>query len=178
MPQDAKGSDGGENASASNDRREETTNYELSSKTVNTVSDGFSLKSLSVAVLVNRARLAGDKASATPEEVDKKLAEIQQIVSTAADYRQDRGDQIKVVAVDFAPASEELTPVPPVGMMELVVRQLGTFINAATILFVTFLLIWFGLKPPTKAILARPAAPPFTPGPANAGAIEAEQQAQ
>ena len=71
----------------SNDRREETTNYELSSKTVNTVSDGFAVQNLSVAVLVNRARIAGDKDNpAKPEDVDKKLAEIQQIVSTAAGF--------------------------------------------------------------------------------------------
>jgi flagellar M-ring protein FliF len=178
LPQEAKGSDGGENSSASNDRREETTNYELSSKTVNTVSDGFSLQSLSVAVLVNRARIAGEKGDAKPDEVDKKLEEIQQIVSTAADYRADRGDQIKVVAVDFAPASEELTPVPPVGMMELVVRQLGTFVNAATILIVTFLVIWFGLKPAVKTILAKPPAPSFPAVAANAGTMEAEQEPQ
>jgi len=157
LPQDAQGADGGESASISNDRREETTNYELSSKTVSTVSDGFSLQSLSIAVLVNRARLAAEPDGATPEAVDKKLAEIQELVATAADLRADRGDQIKVVAVDFSPASAELAPVPAVGMMELVVRQLGTFINAATILFVSLLLIWFGLRPATKAILAKPA---------------------
>ncbi len=161
LPQDAQGSNGGENANSSNDRREETTNYELSSKTVSTVSDGFSLQTLSVAVLVNRARLLGEKGDAKPEEVDKKLAEIQQLVSTAADLRTDRGDQIKVVAVDFSPASSDLAPVPPVGMMELVVRQLGTFVNAATILFVSLLLIWFGLRPATKAILAKPATPTY-----------------
>ena len=179
LPQEASGADGGENASASNDRREETTNYELSSKTVSTVSDGYALESLSIAVLVNRARLAAEPDGATPEAVDKKLAEIQQLVTTAADMRPDRGDQIKVLAVDFAPASEELTPVPPVGMTELVVRQLGTFVNAATILFVAFLLIWFGLRPATRAILTRP-APPALAAPAlvdGSASAEAERDA-
>ena len=179
LPQDAQGSDGGESASVSNDRREETTNYEVSSKTVSTVSDGFSLKSLSIAVLVNRARLAAEPDGSSQEAVDKQLAEIQQIVSTAADLREDRGDQIKVVAVDFAPDSADLAPIPPVGMLELVVRQLGTFVNAATILIVTFLLIWFGLKPATKAILARPAIPPFEAGAASSPeAIEGAMGAQ
>ena len=159
LPQDAAGANGGENASSSNDRREETTNYELSSKTVSTVSDGFSVQSLSIAVLVNRARLAAEPEGNTPEAIEKKLAEIQQLVVTAANLRSDRGDQIKVLAVDFSPASAELEPVPPVGTMELVVRQLGTFVNAATILLVALLLIWFGLRPATRALLARPAAP-------------------
>jgi flagellar M-ring protein FliF len=36
LPQEAQGPSGGENSSSSNDRREEITNYELSSKTINT----------------------------------------------------------------------------------------------------------------------------------------------
>jgi flagellar M-ring protein FliF len=180
LPEDAGGADGGENASSSNDRREETTNYELSSKTVNTVSDGFSVQSLSIAVLVNRARLAAEPDGNTPEAIETKLAEIQQLVTTAANFRSDRGDQIKVLAVDFAPASEELEPVPPVGMMELVVRQLGTFVNAATILLVALLLIWFGLRPATRALLTRPAgATPALAGPSGeSGFAQAEHAAQ
>jgi flagellar M-ring protein FliF len=156
LPQDSTGSDGGQNASSSNDRREETTNYELSSKTVNTVKDGFTVDNLSVAVLVNRAKIPGSE-NATQEEIDGKLADIQQLVATAADLRADRGDQIKVLAVDFASASGQLEPSPSLGMGELVVRQLGTFVNAATILVVALLLIWFGLRPATRAILTRPA---------------------
>jgi flagellar M-ring protein FliF len=176
---DAGAANGGENASSSNDRREETTNYELSSKTVSTVSDGFSVQSLSIAVVVNRARLAAEPDGNTQEAIDKRLAEIEQLVATAANFRSDRGDQIKVLAVDFAPASAELEPVPPVGMMELVVRQLGTFVNAATILLVAMLLIWFGLRPATRALLTRPAAPqPALASSGDSNFAEAEQAAQ
>ncbi len=180
LPQDKSGSDGGDNSSASNDKREEITNYELSSKTVNTVSDGFQIANLSIAVLVNRAQVAGGD-NATQQDVDGKLAEIQQLVATAADLRADRGDQIKVLAVNFADAARQLEPVPPVGMMELVVRQLGTFVNAATILVVALLLIWFGLRPATRAILTRPAAVAEAPalprggGGENAAAVEHEE---
>jgi flagellar M-ring protein FliF len=169
LPQEAQGTSGGDNSSASNDRREEITNYELSSKTVSTVSDGFSIQSLSIAVLVNRAQIPGG-ADASEEDVARKLAEIQQLVSTAADLRSERGDQIKVLAVDFAGAAHQLEPVPPVGLSELVVRQLGTFVNAATILVVALLLIWFGLRPATRAILTRPT--PVAEAPAIADATE------
>ncbi|MDP1108862.1 hypothetical protein, partial [Klebsiella pneumoniae] len=37
-------------------------------------------------------------------------------------------------------------------------RQSGTLINAATILVVAALLIWFGLRPALRAILATPEA--------------------
>ncbi len=170
LPDQASAPDGGENSSASNDRREETTNYELSSKTVNTVSDGFSIRNLSIAVLVNRAQIPAVQ-NASQEEIDKKLSEIQQLVTTAADFRSDRGDQIKVLAVDFAGSAEQLEPVPAPGLGELVVRQLGTFVNAATILVVALLLIWFGLKPATRAILTRP-APQVAEAPALADRTE------
>ena len=153
------GPDGGESSSSSNDRREEITNYELSTKTVSTVSDGFGLESLSVAVLVNREQLAGG-ADAPEDAINQQLSEIEEFVATAADLRVERGDQIKVLAVDFAGASEQLEPIPPVGMTELLVRQLGTVVNAATILVVALLLIWFGLRPATRAILAKPAQAP------------------
>lgn len=153
------GPDGGESSSSSNDRREEITNYELSTKTVSTVSDGFGLESLSVAVLVNRAQLA-EGADAPEDAVNQQLSEIEELVATAADLRAERGDQIKVLAVDFAGASQQLEPIPPVGMTELLVRQLGTVVNAATILVVALLLIWFGLRPATRAILAKPAQAP------------------
>ena len=115
--------------SASNDRREETTNYELSSQTVKTVSDGFSVQNLSIAVLVNRARLAADPDGDTQEAIDPKLAEIEQLVATAAGFqhrprRPDQGGGGR-----FRARLEELEPVPPVGMMELVVRQLGRHVR-------------------------------------------------
>jgi flagellar M-ring protein FliF len=165
LPEESRGPEGAESSSSSNDRREETTNYELSSKTVNTVSDGFAVQNLSIAVLVNRAQIPGG-VDATEEQLQQKLSEIEELVATAADLRTDRGDQIKVLAVDFAGGSQDLEPVPAVGMTELLVRQLGTIINAATILVVALLLIWFGLRPATRAILARPAGIPAQETPA------------
>jgi flagellar M-ring protein FliF len=159
LPEQKAQPDSGEQSSVQNDRREETTNYELSSKTVTTVSDGYLIDRLSIAVLVNRARLVealGDKA--TPEAIDERLADIEQLAASAAGLSKERGDQIKVTAVDFVADSRALEPVPPLGLKELLVRQSGTFINAGTILVVAMLLIWFGLRPATRAILTRPPA--------------------
>ena len=158
LPEEQLRSDGGEQASAENERREELTNFELSSKTITTVSDGYVLENLSIAVLINRGQLAaalGDKA--TPEEIDAQLAEIERLVASAAGFDEARGDKIKVSAVDFVADARELEPVPPIGVTELLIRQSSTVINAATILVVAVLLIWFGLRPATKAILSRPA---------------------
>ncbi|MCJ2090929.1 hypothetical protein MKK67_00165 [Methylobacterium sp. J-072] len=65
------------------------------------------------------------------------------------------GDQIKVAAVSFVNEGQPLTPAPALGIGDVLMRQSGTQINAATILIVGCLLIWFGLRPAVNAILAR-----------------------
>ena len=147
-----------ENAKQSNEenqKREETTNYELSSKVVTTVSGGYTIDNISIAVLVNRASLTtslGDK----PQQgaVDAKLAELGELIASAAGIQKERGDSIKVSAVDFVDSSRDLDPVAGPGLVELLARQSGTAINAFTVLAVTALLMWFGVRPATKAILA------------------------
>ena len=127
----------------------------MSSKTVSTVSEGYVVEGLSIAVLVNRPGIAaslGDKA--TPEAIDKQVKEIEQLVSTAAGLRKERGDTIKVSVVDFVDSGRELEPVEGPSLTEQVMRQSGTLVSAGTVLLVAVLLIWFGLKPATKALLA------------------------
>ena len=149
-------------AKQSNDetkKNEELTNYEVSSKTVSTVSSGFVVEGLSVAVLVNRAGLTaslGDKA--TPEAFDKQVKDIEQLVSSAAGLRKERGDSIKVSVVDFVDSGHELEPVEGPSLIEQILRQAGSLVSAGTVVLVAFLLIWFGLRPATRALLAAPRA--------------------
>ncbi|MFD2236358.1 flagellar basal-body MS-ring/collar protein FliF [Aureimonas populi] len=156
VPQaEAQASPQGNESSEATERREELTNFEINETTVQTVSDGYEVERLSVAVVVNRSRLMQTVGEgATPEQLDTALAEIRALVSSAAGFSQARGDQIEVTAVDFLASGEELQPVEPVGIGETLARQSGTLINALTILLVAVLLIWFGLKPAIKAIAA------------------------
>lgn len=159
LPDEQVQASGGEVSSEDNQRREEVTNYEISSKTVETVRDGYRIERLSIAVLVNRERLAALAGpTATDAAIDQQMREIEQLVASAAGAVTDRGDQIKVSAVNFIEDSRNLEPVPPISIGELLVRQSGNFINAATILVVALLVIWFGLRPAVTAILARPPA--------------------
>ncbi|MBZ6078571.1 flagellar basal-body MS-ring/collar protein FliF [Microvirga puerhi] len=157
LPEERVRADSGDSSSEDNQRREELTNYEISSKTIQTVSDGYAIKNLSVAVLVNRSRLSSLSGSDTASQVslDTKIAEIEQLVSSAAGFDKARGDQIKVAAVGFVDDGRMMEPTPPLGLVEVLMRQFGNIINAATILIVTTLLIWFGLRPAVTAILAR-----------------------
>ncbi|WP_112664560.1 flagellar basal-body MS-ring/collar protein FliF [Microvirga flavescens] len=157
LPEERVRADGGENSSQDNQRREELTNYEISSKTIQTVSDGYAVKNLSVAVLVNRSRLTALMGSDAPQgAIDARIAEIEQLVSSAAGFDKARGDQIKVAAVGFIDDGRMMEPTPPLGLGEVLMRQFGNVINALTILVVASLLIWFGLRPAVTAILARP----------------------
>ena len=83
-------------------KREELTNYEVSSKSIQTTSAGFLIQNLSVAVLINRSALTaslGDKAG--PEAVAAQIKEIEQLVASAAGLDKQRGDVVKISVVDF-----------------------------------------------------------------------------
>ncbi len=142
------------------DKREELTNYEISTKSITTTSAGFVVDGLSVAVLVNRSALAaslGDKAA--PDAMDKQIKEIEQLVATAAGLRKERGDTVKISVVDFADGGRDLAPVEPPSFVELLLRQSGSFVSAGAIVLVALMLLWFGLRPATKALLALPSEP-------------------
>jgi flagellar M-ring protein FliF len=89
--------------------------------------------------------------------------DIEQLIASAAGITKDRGDQLKVAAVAFV---DDTTPAEqasaPGGMMDMVLGQIGTLINAIAIIVVAVLVILFGLRPAVKAIIA--AAPPPAAG--------------
>ncbi|HDZ75584.1 MAG TPA: flagellar M-ring protein FliF [Aurantimonas coralicida] len=149
----------GEKSVDEKDRREELTNYEINEKTISTTSDGYEVERLSIAVVINRQRiLEAIGENATDDQVDARIAEIESLVASASGFSSERGDQLKVTAVDFLDTGSALEPIPSPGFGEMFMRQSGTLINALTILAVAVLLIWFGLKPAIRAIVAIPPA--------------------
>ncbi|SFV09721.1 flagellar M-ring protein FliF [Methylobacterium sp. 174MFSha1.1] len=164
LPDQRTRSDGNDTASNETSKKEDLTNYEISQKVIQTVSDGYAMKQLSVAVLVNRSRLTAGQPqgqegnAANAANIEKQIAEIEQIVASAAGTSKERGDTVKVAAVSFINDGQPLEPVPPLSIADVMVRQSATLINAATILVVAGLLIWFGLRPALRAILAVPEA--------------------
>lgn len=157
MPGQAAGGDAGNSSNEETNRREELTNFEISSRSTETVREGFTVQNLSIAILVNRARLvpaegAGD--GAVPLET--QIYEIEQLAAAASGFDKARGDKLKVSAVGFADGNGQLEPVAALPWSEVLMRQAGTLVNAATILIVAVLLIWFGLRPAVRAIVARP----------------------
>jgi flagellar M-ring protein FliF len=146
------------------ERKEETTNYEMNSKRIATVSNGYTVTKMSIAVVVNRARLAAILgADATPEKIAERVAEIQKLVSSATGLSEARGDVIDVSAVEFIDGLDG-EPVEAPGIMASLGQHAGTMINAAAFIVVVFLVAFFGLKPMVAAI-GKPATPAIAAGP-------------
>jgi len=153
----AAGTDGPQSSEQS-ERKEETTNYEINSKRVATVSNGYTVTKMSIAVVVNQQRLAailGD--GATPEQIAARVADIQKLVSSATGYNEARGDIVNVSAVEFIDGLDGEAIEQP-GILASLGTHAGTIINAAAFVVVTVLVAFFGLKPMVAAI-GRPAAP-------------------
>ena len=154
LPDQQVNAGGSKNSNEEKQHREDVTNFEVSSKTTTTVSDGYSVKKLFIAVLINRSRLVADLGDKTNQAiVDSKIAEISQLAATSGGLDRQRGDEIQVTAVDFVEGSRDLAPVPPIGFVEMLNKQMGSFINAGTILAVAAMLVWFGLRPAVNGIL-------------------------
>jgi flagellar M-ring protein FliF len=161
VPNNRPEASGGTQSVEEKNKREDVTNYEMSTKTVTTVSDGYNVSRLSIAVLINKPRLIaalGGDATATATAIESKVAEIEQIAAMAAGIDKQRGDQIRVSAVEFMENGRDIEPIPPMGLQEILARQLGNIINAAAILLMAVLLVWFGLRPAVNSILEARAA--------------------
>jgi flagellar M-ring protein FliF len=155
IPQDRAPATDGKQSNDEAKKSEQLTNFEVSTKTITTTSGGYAIENLSVAILVNRSALADpSKPAPKPEEVERQLKEIEQLAASAAGVRKERGDVLKISAVDFMFNDQEMAPVEAPGLGDALRRHIGAIINAATILIVTGLIVAFGLTPVTRALLA------------------------
>lgn len=154
VPAEQASSASGDQSKRSNERREELTNYEVSSKTTSTVSEGYKIDQLTVAVVINRKRLLASLGEgAGPEAVEKQLKEVERLIESAAGIDAKRGDRITVSAVEFLQGGQPLEAVGSPGIVYQMLGQLGSIANALAIVGVAALLIWFGLRPAMRAIL-------------------------
>ena len=150
---DVNAAAGGPQSSEVSDRREEQTNYEINSKTIETVKNSYRIENLSVAVVVNRGRIAAMVGeNATQEQIDAYLAEMQQIVQTAAGLSETRGDTVSLTAMDFLDTQllDDAAGAPT--LMESLGRHAGSMINAGAFILVALLVIWFGLRPLARSV--------------------------
>lgn len=140
-------------SSQQSERKEETTNYEMNSKRIATISNGYTVSKLSIAVVVNQQRLATlIGKDATREQIAARVAEIEKIAATAAGYNQARGDTITVTSVEFVDGLDG-EPIEAGGFLDGLGTQAGTLINAGAFILVAFLMAFYGLRPLAAALL-------------------------
>lgn len=153
IPQgDVQGATGGPQSSDEQDKKEEQTNYEINSKTVATVKNSYTVEKISVAVVVNKGRIAtmvGEPADQA--KIDAYLAEMQKIVSTAAGLDTARGDLVTLTAMDFLENQLLQESASGPGLMETLNRNLGGIINSLAFVAVSFLIVWMGIRPMVRA---------------------------
>jgi len=146
-------------SSEEKERREQLSNYELNTKKTSTVSKGYDIENVTVAVVVNRRQLVASLGDSPSEQaIEGQLSEVQRVVETAAGIDTARGDRVTVAAVDFVVDTERLEPVPPPGLLSQLMEHAGSFVNAAAVVLAAFLLVWFGLRPALQSILDEPKA--------------------
>jgi flagellar M-ring protein FliF len=153
IPLDKPTTADGKQSNDENKKSEELTNFEVSSKTVTTVSGGYTIEHLSIAVLVNHASLTeAEKGASKPEDVDRRIKEIEQLVASAAGIKRERGDTLKVSAVDFTMNEHEISPVEGANWGETLARNFGEIVKGATLLLITSMVVFFGLPPALRAL--------------------------
>ncbi|NNF78653.1 MAG: flagellar M-ring protein FliF [Rhizobiales bacterium] len=147
----------GENSQENKERREETTNYEINSKEVSTLTNGYLIEKLSIAVVVNSERIAAllksNNGSKDPETL---LKEIRELVSSAVGYDKSRGDTFKITSVDFMTNASAMEPIAGPGIVAQIMKQGGTLISALTIIVVTLMVIMLGVRPALRLVAGVP----------------------
>lgn len=158
LPETQTASSEGPQSSSQNDRKEEITNYEINSKKIATVSNGYSVTKMSIAVVVNQQRLLAVLGKdATPEQIAQRVADIKKMVTSATGLDEKRGDIIDVSAVEFIDGLDGQELASP-GILDAVSSYTGNLINAAAFIIVVFLVAFFGLRPMAAALTSKPAA--------------------
>jgi flagellar M-ring protein FliF len=147
----------GAGSSSSENRSEETVNYEISKKVVNHVREAGVIKRLSVAVLVDGTY--GTAADGTHEYRPRSSDELEQLtglVRSAVGFDTQRGDKVDVVSMRFADADlpADAQPELPLGLEKNDLLRIGEYLALLVLATLVLLLV---VKPiVTKAIDGRP----------------------
>jgi flagellar M-ring protein FliF len=154
VPDQAADGSGGDQSKRTNEKREDLSNYELNSKVVQTTSEGYRIEALTIAVVLNRKRLLETLGeAATPEAVQAQVKEVERLVGTAAGVDVKRGDQISVVAVEFAENGRTEEGFNSANLMGPLIDLATGLIKALTVLGLVFIVVTFGLRPVTRMLL-------------------------
>jgi flagellar M-ring protein FliF len=143
------GTTAGDDTTKSNsDRTEEMTNYEISKTTKTSTVDGGDVKRLSVAVAVDgtsKTDTAG-KESYTPRTA-QEMSQIESLVKSAIGFDKTRGDDVKVVNMEFARIDAGTATPAPQPLLGLDAAYWFKIIEAAILSLTALLIGLFVVRP-------------------------------
>jgi flagellar M-ring protein FliF len=155
IPQEIKPTPQTDSGSKKKEDKQETINFEIGSKQTSTVSAGYLIERLAIAVVVNKRTIVSTLANATDEkELAARLSEIEQIIKSSAGTFEGRGDFVKVSAIDFFSKTSETSEVASLGVKDYVAGNLGTLINAVSLIVSLLVVVLLGLRPALKMLMS------------------------
>ncbi len=175
LPDDPLPVDSGQSESENKERREELTNYEIGKRSVSTVSDGYTIDQISIAAVINRARIIEVLGvDAGSDRITQMMGEIEAIIRSTAAVSDERGDQITVSLVDFLPGDDQLLVERGSWLADFLPRHFSVMLQALAAIGSTLILALLGIRPllgllarepDPAAQLAAPAAAQLPPAP-------------
>ena len=171
LPEEPANPDNRERAKKNDDKREETTNFEISSKRIDTERQGYRIKSIAIAAVINRSRLIESLGGqATEEQINQKLGEMRRLIMAAIGFSEQRGDKIELTAMSFNETSNAVaTHSTPV----VAYLAMNSGVIAAALAFVAgiALVMWLAVRPALKLLAAPAAADRLQEQPTAAGGL-------
>lgn len=156
IPQEVRPQAASGTSSKKKEDKQETVNYEVDTKQTAITSAGYIVNKMSVAVVVNKkALLASLPAGSDDKLIASRLAEMEDIVRSSAGIQKDRGDDVKVSLIDFYVGEDMTQAAEPLGIMDYVAGNLGTIINAVSLLIAMIVVLLLGLRPALKILVSQ-----------------------
>jgi len=152
LPAEPAPSPSAEQSKRTQERREELTNFELASKSVQTLSEGYRIDNLAIAVVVNRKRLSAAASEVGNGALETQVKEIERLVASAAGVDARRGDKVVVSAVDFADLPADQAPAST--WAAALAASVPVLAKVFGVVAAAFVLAWFGLRPASQLLTA------------------------
>jgi flagellar M-ring protein FliF len=151
LPEDQVNATAATGNSENTERREEVTDYALSSRTTATVSDGYKIEALSIAVVINSAAIG--EAAKDPAKLAARLEELRGLITTASGVDTARGDKVALSALEFAVQPDAAAADQSFSAGSFLTANTGTFIRSAAFIAVALMVLLMGVRPAMRAMV-------------------------
>ena len=150
LPEDQVGTGAATGNSENTERREEVTDFALSSRTTATISDGYKIEGLSIAVVINSAAIG--EASKDPAQLAARLEELRALITTASGVDAERGDKVQLSAIEFAVLPDAAAEASSFSAGAFLSANTGTLIRSGALVAVALMVLMMGVRPAMRAM--------------------------